>query len=422
MDGKVGVIGLDSISARKKEADPSFWETLRGFHQELLKLEKSPDALKIRRLADARNLTLPTWFLGSVRASEKLSAKHPLGRRLIASTEAAEMASRREVARIRFSLLKSPINGPAFFPACGAGLDLLHFHDLHPKTPLIFSDIDVDHLRMANSNMKIAAGEGKGTPLCHDASRLPFKCTSGYTFIDPARRKGNEKFSVKNMEPSLSDSLALTGSTELFQIKLPAGFDPERHLPSSIDPAKWQWDWIQYGRDVVECVGTLQPSKSHSRGAHVIDSVSGQTDSWVTTSIGDSHQYEFRDISTDSIVLIPEASLKPSCLTQAWAKDHDLYPTSYPGIFISETPGSTPLGKRFKTHGKSRPSIRDITRQFSGSKKSRLEPLSEGDRFPRDLQKSIESHNRSIPKETVTLNILFLTLGKKKEVLILERI
>ena len=415
------MIGLASPSEKRSDSEPPPWKVLRDFHRELQDIVPIPDALKIRSLGERRGLNLPTWFLGSLRASSKLASKHPKGHRFIASTDTAEMASRKEVAFLRFSFLNGRPKKLAFFPACGAGLDLIHFHELYPEISTLFSDIEPDRLQMARANLEEVSSKNTTMALCHDLGALPFNRSHDYTFVDPARRRGNQTLGLESIEPSLSTCLSLVKSSERFQIKLPAGFQPDRDLPLDLDPSTWQWDWIQFGRDVLECVGTHQPGNSHPRGAHFIDSQNGQISSYSGNTHSNIHLERVHDLKPEMNVFIPEPVLNSSGLLSSWAHHHQLKTTPWAEIFTSSSHEHLPLGKTFRWVGQTRPKLKDIFKNHPHARQHRLIAISGEKRFPSELQKSLESHNREVPKTSLCLHVLFLTRGSKNEVLLLEK-
>lgn len=411
--------GLDSPSEKENAADLCSWESLLDFHRELLKSATPPDALKIRRLADARSINLPTWFLGSIRAAEKLSKKHPLGSSFIASTEAAEMASRKEVAQTRFQLLKSAPQR-AFFPACGSGLDLIHFCELHKDSPVIFSDLEKDHLKMSQSNLELAIDKSDAKGVCHDVKEMPFDSPFSYTFLDPARRKGNEKLFIDTMEPPLEDCLALAHSSEAFQIKLPAGFNPDRDLPQEFADMNWQWDWIQYGRDVLECVGTLQSETDHHRGVHLIETKTADVHSWATSDHSIPGFIRTLEPKVGEVITIPEPVIHSAGILDHWAHHHNLIKTPWPEILLSSQKEFTQLSNSYLLEARCRPHLKDIFKKFSKARHLKIGPLSRSARFPTPLLKDLESHNRKISPSADQVLALFVKSGKKEDLLILK--
>jgi len=274
--------------------------------------------------------------------------------------------------------------------------------------------------------------------LCHDAGHLPFSKIFDFTFIDPARRKGSDKLGLGEISPSLPVSLALGRGSRHFQIKLPSGFNPDEHLPSAFKDLPWQWDWIQWGRDVVECVGTLQPTVRPGRGVHLLKPGTSEPSSWRAQALvgyegltfqGHGHRHAHGPAQVPepgAILVMAEPVLKTAGLLDAWVRCHDLQATPWPDLFLapSEPPVQSvvALGKTFSFLGFSPPGLKDLGRIIPDLGSVCLEALSGEDRFPTELLKSLEAHNRKVPQPARLLNVLYQKRGQKRELLVLERL
>lgn len=205
------------------------------------------DAMALRKRGERLGLKLPPWFLGSLRAAAKLEHKHPRGKELLGTTEGAEMATRASVALHRFSRLKGQPSTAAF-PACGMGLDLLHFLQLFPQARARASDLQPLHAAMCQENLRRLGLRAQ--VLCEDVLHPAWQERVDYAFLDPARRSSGDR--RVDLQPPLKDALSWLSCGEQAQIKLAPAFKPHEHGLGD----DWSWEWVQLGKEVLECFGT----------------------------------------------------------------------------------------------------------------------------------------------------------------------
>ena len=307
------------------------------------------DALKLQKEYSRKGKFAPAWFLGSARAAQKLKEKHPLGEQLLASTELAEMASRREVAQWRFSRLAphlANITGLQF-PASGAGLDTLHFLELYPqfKGRTWAGDLNPLTTAIAKSNLAFVLGSDVG--VCrYDALQPPFSSKGAFVFLDPARRHEGERLERYQYEPDLDASLKELEKASLAQIKCSPGETPERL--AAFAQRGWIWEWVQRGRDIVECFGTWQGDPSqreqvsgesmHSLPVWTVTCLDG-AGVWISSYSAKLESLPFsqsQPLEIGQILILPKAVLHHSQLFAAWLKEYRLNQSEALGLCTGE--------------------------------------------------------------------------------------
>lgn len=309
------------------------------------------DALSLKKELQKKGIEAPPWFLGSPRAAQKLSQKHPKGQQLLATTDLAEMASRREVAQQRYTAIQDvlPYLNSAEFPACGAGLDILHFHDfletsgVEKSIPFLAGDLNHLHSALAQENLNIL--KVKASIYSYDALKPAHTwppCPNGrYLFLDPARREGQQKLERHTYLPRLEDSLALLESYGCAQIKLAPGESPE--TLQAFAEKGWSWQWIQWGKDLLECFGTwisedfrqkhgLQPRPRWSicRFHHGVSHI------WPNLEpLHKDQREEINELQPEETTILhqPCKALRHSQLDTDWAHDHQLHLAEYMGLW-----------------------------------------------------------------------------------------
>jgi hypothetical protein len=300
----------------------------------------SLDAFKLQKEWSRQGKSAPAWFLGSPRAALKLKEKHPRGAELLATTELAEMASRWEVARWRFSRCSKALEHIDFveFPACGAGLDWLHFLQCYPRFINYCGGGDLNFLAtaLAQTNLNTIF-EQPQTVACYDALSSPFKASKSYVFLDPARRSEGAKLERYSYLPDFEASLKILEKAPLAQIKCAPGETPER-LKMSVSRG-WTWEWVQRGRDIVECFGTwwgVLHSLSEYSKPWTVTCLDGQG-TWLSSYSAEPNTMPFGSsvpLELGQSLILPKAVLLHSELYPAWLQEHGLSESEALGLCV----------------------------------------------------------------------------------------
>jgi hypothetical protein len=304
------------------------------------------DALKLNKLLSKRGLKAPPWFAGSPRAAQKLKVKHPQGESLLASTDLAEMASRREVAIRRYENLSPHWKNiqQAEFPACGAGLDALHFADfLGSECPsIVVGDISDLATAIAQENFDICGISGQ--VYSYDALKPTHESPDQtYIFLDPARRDGEDSLERYHYLPNLDEAMPMLERVDFAQIKLAPGESPDRLLRYT--EAGWSWQWVQLGKDLLECSGTwihprhrspdFEPTWSATRF------VDGRAHTW-SSPVDVAPQASFalpQPWERGQVLFQPCKALRQSQLLSLWSQSQKLQSSCFEGLWLSAEGG-----------------------------------------------------------------------------------
>ena len=322
-----------------------------NIHREHRETWSQTDALKLNKLLSKRGLQAPPWFVGSPRAAQKLKNKHPQGHTLLASTDLAEMASRKEIALQRYGILAPYWDQikQAEFPACGAGLDALHFAEFFSdqiagaknehEPNLIAGDLHHLHTAIAKENLELCGFNGR--VYSYDALRPAHESPpSTYIFLDPARRDGPNNLERYHYRPNLDDAMPMLQQFDFAQIKLAPGESPERLLGYA--NSGWSWQWVQWGKDLLECSGTwIHP---HLRSENY-------EPTWSATRFSDGHAHTWssavavlpsasfalpRPWEIGQVLLQPCKALRQSQLLSLWTQELGLQASCFAGLWVND--------------------------------------------------------------------------------------
>ena len=381
------------------------------------------DALKLQKEYARKGNPAPAWFLGSPRAAQKLIEKHLLGEQLLASTELAEMASRSDVARYRFSRLASQLETVevAHFPASGMGLDILHFLNSYPqfRGKTWAGDLSPLTTAIARANIQHLLGSSVSF-CCYDALSVPFRSQRAFVYLDPARRSETGRLERFEYLPNLEASLGELEKSSLAQIKCAPGETPDR-LEAFVKRG-WTWEWIQRGRDLVECFGTWRGGVDHGEPAWTATALDGEGH-WRSSYSGDLEGLPFfvsQPLVLGQHLVLPKAVLLHSQLYAAWLKKYALEPSEALGLCVG-TAASRPLCDNYRLL-EVMDSPKTLARQLSTYKEDPLELRCLEHPVPKDWHGKISPFLRQKGDPTQRKTLLLTRRQGRWVGLLLERI
>ena len=196
----------------------------------------------ITRLRSRYSQTLIAAALDQARLRERARAKFARADEMYFTKPGLEQASSERMARHhgrRYAAFDH-----VFDLCCGVGGDLLGLASEGRRATGI--DRDPVHSRMAKLNADVNRVGDRVEVVCADVRNIPLKGGAA-AFIDPARRRGEDRFRAGSSEPPLE------WCYELWNRGVHVGIKAAPGLPLELTPSGWEIEFVSEHRELKEC-------------------------------------------------------------------------------------------------------------------------------------------------------------------------